>query len=285
MIFVSSSCVKAKYIGEAVRILVNLGYKNIELSGGTAYYDGLTEDLTELKERYKLNYLIHNYFPPPERDFVLNLASLDEKIFEVSVNHCIKAINLGCILGSKKFSVHAGFYMEPQVSMLGKTINNDTLAKREKAIERFCQGYELIFEECKKCGIELYVENHVFSRDNFISFKGENPLMLTSFCDYQELRERIEFKLLLDVGHLKVSANTLNNSLCDEFEKFWQVTDYVHISDNDGLADINFGLEEGELLTLIEKNGIKDKTVTLEIYNDIDIMQKTFKRLEKCYYG
>lgn len=45
MIYVSSSCLKNKYIVETVRQLAEHGIKNIELSGGTEYYDDLENDL------------------------------------------------------------------------------------------------------------------------------------------------------------------------------------------------------------------------------------------------
>ena len=49
MIYVSSSCIKANYIHQSVEMLVSFGFKNIELSGGTQYYDGLMKDLLRLQ--------------------------------------------------------------------------------------------------------------------------------------------------------------------------------------------------------------------------------------------
>ena len=61
MIFVSSSCVKHKSIKESVQDLAKNGFKNIELSGGTKYYENLEKDLLELKYKYNLSYRCHNY--------------------------------------------------------------------------------------------------------------------------------------------------------------------------------------------------------------------------------
>ena len=55
MIYVSSSCVRASSIREAVIALVEQGIKNIELSGGTKPYDNFENDLLELKDKYNLN--------------------------------------------------------------------------------------------------------------------------------------------------------------------------------------------------------------------------------------
>ena len=100
MIYVSTACVKNNSIKESVLELAQLGYKNIELTGGTTYYDGFERDLLELKESHNLNYLLHNYFPPPNEHFILNIASLNNDIYDRSIEHCLRAVNLCKLLGS-----------------------------------------------------------------------------------------------------------------------------------------------------------------------------------------
>jgi len=82
MIYVSSACSKQNLIGPAIKELADQGYRNIELSGGTRYYKDYESDLLDLKKKYSLNFLIHNYFPPPKEPFILNLASLDTDVYE-----------------------------------------------------------------------------------------------------------------------------------------------------------------------------------------------------------
>ena len=112
MIFVSSSCLKKKYIKDSVEELAKNGFQNIELSGGTEYYENFEKDLLELKYKYKLNYRCHNYFPPPKLPFVLNLASLNDETFQNSYKHLQKVIALSNRLGSKKFGFHSDFTTE-----------------------------------------------------------------------------------------------------------------------------------------------------------------------------
>ena len=50
---------------------------NIELSGGI-FESSLIPNLKSLTS--KLNFQIHNYFPPPLKPFVFNLASLNKEI-------------------------------------------------------------------------------------------------------------------------------------------------------------------------------------------------------------
>ena len=45
MIYVSSACIKKNRISDIIREYVECGIRNIELSGGTEYYDELVSDL------------------------------------------------------------------------------------------------------------------------------------------------------------------------------------------------------------------------------------------------
>ena len=60
MIFVSTSGFKNKKISEIVEILARNKFQNIELSGGSTYYEGIEEDLIELKTKYNLELQLHN---------------------------------------------------------------------------------------------------------------------------------------------------------------------------------------------------------------------------------
>ena len=201
MIYVSSACIRHKKIKDSVKELADHGFRNIELSGGTRYYEDFENDLFELKEKYNLNYRCHNYFPPPEKPFVLNLASLNDETFEMSVNHLKKVIELSKKLGAAKFAFHAGFYIDIKLNEIGKKLSKDNLFNQEKSIERFCNAYRDIEKQAEN--LTLFIENNVFSRTNAKTYNGENPFMMTNYSDYKLLKEKINFNLMLDVGHLK----------------------------------------------------------------------------------
>ena len=94
MIYISTSCIKEKNIIDVLKILVKNNIKNIELSGGTKNFKGLEDQLIRFVDKENINVRIHNYFPPPENDFVINIASLNSEIHDKSINHCLKAIKL-----------------------------------------------------------------------------------------------------------------------------------------------------------------------------------------------
>ena len=122
--YVSSACLKHEKIKDSVEELARNGFKNVELSGGTKYYRGYEEDLLGLKDQYDLNFLLHNYFPPPKEDFILNLASLNDAIYQKTLDHCERAILLARKLGSKKFGLHAGFFIDFAAKEVGKNISS-----------------------------------------------------------------------------------------------------------------------------------------------------------------
>ena len=265
MIFVSTSSVKKNKISDSIICLVENGFKNIELSGGTQYYDGYENDLLQLKEAYDLNFICHNYFPPPKKDFIINLASKDNDLHQKSFKHLEKSIRLSKKLGSKNFGFHAGFYIDFSIEEIGKSISKSALNDKSQCFKTFCDSYGLL----EVNDIQLYVENNVVSQKNFENF-GENPFMLTDISGYVELSEEINFKLLLDVAHLKVSCTTLNLSFEENLDYLMHRSEYIHLSDNNSYEDQNKTITgDSELMKLLSKYSLKDKIVTLEIYEDI----------------
>lgn len=275
MIYVSTACVRHKNIKDSVLELVNNGFFNIELSGGTNYYKSFEDDLVGLKETYNINFRCHNYFPPPVQPFVLNLASLENGIFDKSVQHCLAAIRLSKKLEARKIGFHAGFFINIGCDEIGKQVNKKSVFDRDKAIERFCSGFNLLKNEAD--GISLYIENNVFSAANRARYQSDNIFMLTSYADFLELKSQIDFNLLLDVAHLKVSAKTLGFDFTEELLNMMQASDYIHISDNDGLSDLNHEVvRESEMYVLLKQCDTQEKDFTLEIYGGMDKIKNTY---------
>jgi sugar phosphate isomerase/epimerase len=280
MIFVSSSCVKHTKIKDSVIELANNGFKNIELSGGTEYYEDIESDLLELKNKYNLNYICHNYFPPPHKHFVLNLASLNDKIYYNTLEHLTNSIELSKKLGSTKFGFHAGFFIDIKVNEIGRKISKDTLYNKQISIKRFCDGFNKL-KNIAGDNLQLYIENNVFSSTNAKTYKNENIFMLTNLEEYLELKDEINFNILLDIAHLKVSTNTLKLNFESQLKSLIQKTNYIHISDNDSLNDINSKLDQNsDIIKLINKENIKDKIFTLEIYDGIEAVKSSYNILE-----
>jgi len=283
MIFISSSCVKKNKIKDSVKELAINGFNNIELSGGTNYYENFEVDLLDLKKEYNLKYRCHNYFPPPKAPFVLNLASLNDDTFNVSFEHVQKVLKLSSNLGASQFGFHAGFFIDIKLNEIGKKLTKDNLFNKNQSIHRFCDAFKLLQLEANE--ISLYIENNVFSSSNSEAYDGENPFMMTNFTDYQKLKEKINFNLLLDVAHLKVSSKTLGLDWESEFKNMINESNYIHVSNNDGFHDLNDQLtKKSKLFNLIKASNTKDKSFTLEVYDEMDKIKSSYDALNEAIY-
>lgn len=281
MIYVSSSCLKKDIIAEVIELLAENGVKKIELSGGTRYYEGIEKDLCTLKDRYGLIYSCHAYFPPPEKPFVVNLASCNDEIYQRSIEHYNQCIRMLKRIDCRVLSVHAGFMVEVGTDEIGKRLSKKIVYDEGMAYERFCSAYQHISEQCNDSGIELFLENNVLSSDNYNEFEHHNYMMMTDYSSIMKMREQLDFNLLLDLGHLHVSAKTLGLNFQEECSELKEYVSWMHLSENDGIVDEHRPLSEGsEILCGFHRIYTPDINVTLETVGDIKEILQSMQLVE-----
>jgi sugar phosphate isomerase/epimerase len=263
-IYISTGGNKFKTAKESVLEFSKAGINSIELSGGL-FSKNLIPDLIKVKDLFKFQ--IHNYFPPQKIPFVINLASLNKDIESRSLNHVRDSIILAKNIGATHYSFHAGFLLDPKPEKLGKKIDKIEIFDRQLAKEKFFKNVKIISEVAKENNIQILVENNVVSYENLKSF-DLNPFLIS---DPQETKEflnyfnKTEVNILLDVAHLKVSANSLDFKLEDYFEVCKGRVGGYHLSDNDGLRDSNQPFNKNTWFwSFIDK---KVKYYTIEVYN------------------
>lgn len=220
MIYVSSSCVKKSSIAEVIHCLAEKGIQNIELSGGTDYYDGIEQDLKELKKSCQLQYVCHAYFPPPKVPFVVNLASCNDRIYRQSIEHYEHCIEMMKRLDCKSLSIHAGFLVEINENEVGKKLSGSIVYDEMEAYDRFCSAFRHISKLCAAHNMELFLENNVLNTQNYRQFAYHNYMMMTDYKSIMKMKEKMDFNLLLDLGHLYVSVNTLGLDYAKECSKY-----------------------------------------------------------------
>jgi sugar phosphate isomerase/epimerase len=237
MIYLSTGGFNSLSGAEVVTRFVENKITNIELSGGKVQED----------QEQKLSHLIpscrfqiHNYYPPPQNSFVLNLASSDEKISSLSIEHIVRAIDLSEKLGCKFYSFHAGFLLDPKVNDLGKQFTKMGLNSRESAKEIFTSRVNQVAEYANTKGIMILLENNVISSANIKHFRT-NPFLMTDYNETIEIMNSTDDNvgLLVDVAHLKVSSQSegfCKNKFLDSTKEY---TFAYHFSDNDGESDTN----------------------------------------------
>ncbi|OOF01929.1 sugar phosphate isomerase/epimerase family protein [Salinivibrio sp. MA607] len=237
MIYISTGGFSSSSFLETSKLFKNDVVQGLELSGGK-HSDSLEQDLNEVSKHFEI--ALHNYFPVPKVPFVFNLASCNDEIVRASMEHAKNAINLTSQYKGKYFSFHAGYLLDPQASELGKSIKKKKLNDRKSGLKQFIQNVNILADFAKSKGITLLIENNVISANNFASF-GCDPLLMTESSETRYIFDNVNenVKLLVDVAHLKVSANTLSFDPVGYLLEFRDVTAAYHISDNNGLEDSN----------------------------------------------
>ena len=149
-------------------------------------------------------------------------------------------------LGINVFSIHAGMAFNPKPRDLGKY-------QKKRASIDFDKSRKLVIESCfeiaeyaQKKGVQLLIENNVVP--DFNLSEGVNTRY--HFADpYETDKLRILFDhpnigVLMDMGHLKVSAKTLNFEPFTLLEMVKKHVRVIHISENDGKRDQNLPISK-----------------------------------------
>jgi sugar phosphate isomerase/epimerase len=216
------------------------GLDAIELGAGASVDKDNLSQVTGIE----CQFLVHNYFPPPPDPFVLNLASNNDGIRQRSLDHVTKALALTASLGAPFYSVHAGFITDPTSFGMTSFVFPIPASPDEAqlATDRFIKALETALDLAWHFGVRLLVENNVCSDD----LRGK--LILQTADEFLSLFRALpspELGLLLDTGHLNVTAHTLGFDRVAFVEKVAPYIQAVHVHDNDGTADTHHPVKSG----------------------------------------
>ena len=221
---------------ELLASLTGAGIDRIEL-GWAPPHSGL--ELPQGLAAFPARWLVHNYFPAPTRPFVLNLASQDIVTLERSREFCRQAIRLSADLGAPFYSVHCGFLAELEPRSLGRKVQYSEIWDYEAGYATFRSSLELLILEARTLGIRLLIEPNVVAPINLVD--GHNLLfMLAEPREFARLLADVPddyLGVLLDLGHLKVTAKTLGFEPAAFIEAAAPAVGAFHLHDNDGTND------------------------------------------------
>ena len=237
-VFVSSGAFGRMSVEEIIASAAHADVRHIELASGTRHRSGdtLAQTLEDAREQ-GYAFLVHNYFPVPAVPFVLNLASADAENLKRSVRHAQDAIDLAARIGAPFYSVHCGFCIEPAPEDLGRALRGPVIPP-EQAEAVFVETVRELADHASKKGVDLLLENNVLAPVN----AGRIQLLGVVPEEIENLLERIgrlNVGLLLDVGHLKVSAGTLGFDMTAAAARLAPLVRCCHLSENDGTEDSN----------------------------------------------
>lgn len=238
-IYVSLSACNARYnLFETIDIYKANGITDIELGVQAKPTDLSYGEIVARLKKYKLNFIMHNYFFIPNKSFVVNLASRNKDILDLSRNYIRNSIRLCNELGINFFSIHAGFRSDPDINFLFPK-NKDKITPYKTAFNIFIDSLGKVNEYALEKGVRIAIENNVSSKFNMIS--GRNELFL--MCESEEFKELWKhlpsnnLGVLLDLGHLKVTSGLLGYDRDQFIETIKQKVFAIHIHDNDGQVD------------------------------------------------
>lgn len=234
LVYVSSSCFPYQNLNDLLIFCKNNKFTNLELTGSLAYDENA---LTILKKHADdFHFLIHNYFPQIKDPLVINLASNNAAIREKSLNHCQQALELCQTINAPFYSVHAGFLVDLDPDDLGAKQTSRPRIDRAAGLKNFTDSISQLLTETR---VNLLVENNVNSQENLVEGKNELYLLaepeetLVFFRRFNHPR----LGLLVDLGHLNVSAKQLKFDKDKYLETLRPWIRAFHLSANDGISD------------------------------------------------
>jgi len=218
----------------AIEHYLAAGITHIELGSSHKYFSD--NDVASLKN-YPASFLLHNYFPPTPNDLVLNLASVDPDVQTQSKQLVKNAIELSASLNALFYSFHAGFINDPYgFGTTSYLFHPSKPGDKEKALTRFIFAVDELAIYAENLGVQLLVENNVCPPD----LKG--TLLLQTPFEFEEFFDRLSSKnigILVDFGHLNVSAQTFGFNRLDFSDRLKNHIAAFHVHDNNGYEDLH----------------------------------------------
>lgn len=230
--------------------------KNIELSGGLQADEAMLDKVLGYQKQ-GFNFLVHNYFPPLNDWFILNMVDPRPH----TQNFVQRSMEAVAALGLDYYSIHPGLTREYAFS--------------DK--KPYCTGLEFPPEQTKAFVDWFFAQypNHYLAIENLYPVWGildiSYGMTLEQIRGFLELDPRV--RLLLDLGHLKVAATKLHydydQAVTTYFEEWGHLIKEIHLSHNDGSDDhhqlVEPGSKQHQILVryqdLINRQGIN---VTVE---------------------
>jgi sugar phosphate isomerase/epimerase len=243
-IFASTACVKGREpLLARLSAYREAGIEAIELGMRITLKPS---DLARLPDLVRIDspFLVHNYFPPPEEPFILNLASADPIIRQRSLDLAQQAILLSRQLNAPFYAIHAGFVTDPygfgNPYFLYPEITEANA--RQNAFKRFIDALSIVNQVAARHDVELLVENNVCAPEIW------GQVLLDRADEFLQLFEAMDspnLGVLVDFGHLNVAAHTLGFDRLDFIERLTPYIRCFHVHDNDGTHDTHRPVQPG----------------------------------------
>ena len=243
-LYVSTTFIKdGKKIKMALDILKSAGVENVEIGSSHAY-----ESNYNYIKNYKFNFLIHNYFPVPKKDFVINIASLSKKIRERSINQIKRSIEFYKKINAKIYTFHPGFIGDPLRANRNKK-NYDFIWKKKNIKDQYLLAYNQMILSLKKIVNFAKKKDVKIAIETEGSFKKRNFLLLQRPEEYKNLFKFFSPKdigINLNIGHLNLASNAFSFSKSKFVDMLKPYIVAIELSHNNGIEDQHLPLKKNQ---------------------------------------
>ena len=277
-VFVSTTCLASRDYRDTIAAYDSAGFERVELG-----YCPDPVDVQSVVETSPFEFVAHNYCFPPEDPFVLNLASPDPVIRRRSIEYVEEAVAFCDANGIDQYTFHAGFRSDPDLSL---TFPDTFSQSYVTAFNHFCESLSQILDTVGGTEVRLGVENNVVAPENVVD--GEPVTLLCRPDEIEQMYDHLgtdsdQLGLLLDTGHLSVSAETLDFEPEQFVEAALSRTVGLHLHTNDGASDQHRPVSPGsEVLETCRR--FSDVPVTTEAtFEDVDRLVRHVSMLESVF--
>jgi sugar phosphate isomerase/epimerase len=264
----STSCL-GQGLEESILALREFAF--IELGANHHYEEGAVETVDRLQERYDLSLLIHGCFPPLRNWFILNPASQEEGTLQETRRLILNMIHLARRWEVPLISLHPGFTAYP-TRPTGKDPGR-AVVPYLTALRTAWESFRL-FLDYSRGDVEIIAEN----------LPAEPTAMMRSPEEIIEFVEGLGIGLLLDVGHLHVSARRMGFDFAAGVQAVAPYVRELHLHDNDGQADQHLPLGKG-IIDFSVLREVEASYPVLEAYSDLTELQRSAERWRRIITG
>ncbi len=244
-LFISTACLSGdRALFPILDCLHESNIMQVELSAPHEHIpqDQLIDNL-KLYCQKGMEFIIHNYFPIPPTNFVFNLATNDSDIRDLSIQHLEDAFSLTNQVGASLFAFHPGYYYDAIEASNGQFIMDPYLKTNKRT------AYNNFKNSLNQCKLLSKKHNVWFAVENLFPMPvGESIAESSLFCRLEEieklqddLADNLKMGLLIDLGHLQISAHYFGFSKDIFMEKmisrFENKIFEIHLSENDSIND------------------------------------------------
>ena len=209
-------------------------YPAVEVSSGHPADANSWDAISRYARKHNASVIFHNYAPPDPGDLLVNLSNPDPSERDDVIAFLKSRIDLTKELGSDYYSFHGGYRIPYNFGV--RSYDPSQRLARGDALQIFVQAVEAVVVHAEACGVHIGVENHVVEKGN------EDNLILYGIEDFQILFDTVRSEYLhlhLDVGHLKVSSETMGFDPQAFLREFRDKIMGAHLHENDGVQDLH----------------------------------------------